>query len=52
MLDQYALIKSCSGIANSESNLNIMKNQMMLAKLLGEIEEADQEMKKNKNIGG
>jgi hypothetical protein len=47
-LDQFALIKSHSGIVNSESNLNRMKNQMMLAKSLGEIEEADQQIKKTK----
>jgi hypothetical protein len=47
-LDQYALIKSHSGIVNSESNLNRMKNQMMLAKSLGEIEEADRQIKKTK----
>ena len=41
MIDQYALIKSHSGIVNSESNLNRMKNQMMMAKLLGEIEVAE-----------
>jgi hypothetical protein len=42
-LDQYTLIKSHSGIVNSESNQNRMKNQMMLAKSLGEIEEADRQ---------
>jgi hypothetical protein len=47
-LDQYALIKSHSGIMNSERNLNRMKNQMMLAKSLGEIEEADRQIKKTK----
>jgi hypothetical protein len=51
MLDLYALIKSHSGIVNSESNLNRMKNQMMRAKSLGEIEEADQEIKKNEKNG-
>lgn len=47
-LDQFALIKSHSGIVNSETSLNRMKNQMMLAKSLGEIEEADRQLKKTK----
>jgi hypothetical protein len=50
MLDQFALIKSHSGIMNSESNLNRMKNQMMMAKSLGEIEEADREIKQTKRM--
>lgn len=47
-LDQYALIKSHSGIVNSESNLMRMKNQMMMAKSLGEIEVANREIKETK----
>ena len=41
MLDQFALIKSHSGIVNSEPNLKRMTNQVMMAKSLGEIEEAE-----------
>jgi hypothetical protein len=51
MLDQYAMIKSYVGIMHSESNLNRMKNQIMTAKFLGEIEEeAHQEIKKTKRM--
>jgi hypothetical protein len=48
MLDQFSLIKSHSGIVNSEPNLKRMKKQMMMAKLLGEIEEAKQKLKLSK----
>jgi hypothetical protein len=48
MLDQFALIKSHSGIVNSEHNLKRMKNQVMMAKSLGEIEEAERQLKVSK----
>ena len=48
MLDQFALIKSHSGIVNSEPNLKRMKNQVIMAKSLGEIEEAERQLKVSK----
>jgi hypothetical protein len=47
-LDPFSLIKSHSGIVNSKPNQNRMKNQIMMAKLLGEIEKAKQKIKVTK----
>ena len=50
ILAQFALIKSHSGIVNSEPNLKRMKNQVMMAKPLGEIEEAEPQLKASKKL--
>jgi hypothetical protein len=45
MLDQFALIKSHSGIVvKSEPNLKRMRNQVMMAKSLGVSEEAERQL--------
>ena len=46
--NQFALIKSHSGLVNSEPNLKRMKNQVMMAKSLEEIGEAEQQLKVSK----